>query len=178
MSEYIQSVKSIVDNLAVRANPVTDSDLVSTLLSGLSQEYDSFVTFVNTRVDLVLLEELIDLMLNQEIYHGRAITTPDTTALIFPSLAIHISPRTPSYHSAPSSLRGCGRGRGRECGHGRGRSFPPPHQSAGGRPQCQICNRFDYYANQCYNHYDCPSPSASPTALLHSYENSPAESNW
>ena len=36
MSEYIQSVKSIVDNLAEVAIPVADSDLVSTLLSGLS----------------------------------------------------------------------------------------------------------------------------------------------
>ena len=57
MSECIQSVKSIVDNLAALANPVADSDLVSTLLSGLSPEYDSFVTSVNTRVDLVLSEE-------------------------------------------------------------------------------------------------------------------------
>ena len=48
MSEYIQSVKYIVDNLAIVANPVADSDLVSTLLSGLSPEYDSFVTSVNT----------------------------------------------------------------------------------------------------------------------------------
>jgi len=33
MSEYIQTVKSIMDNLAVVANPVADSDLISTLLS-------------------------------------------------------------------------------------------------------------------------------------------------
>ena len=48
MSEYIQSVKSIVDNLAAVANPVVDSDLVSILLSGLSLKYDSFVTSANT----------------------------------------------------------------------------------------------------------------------------------
>ena len=74
MSEYIQSVKSIVDNLAAVANLVADSDLVSTLLSGLSPEYDSFVISVNTRVDPVLSEELIGLMLKQEIYRGCAIT--------------------------------------------------------------------------------------------------------
>ena len=64
MSEYIQSVKSIVDNLAAVANLVADSDLVSTLLSGLSPKYDSFVTSVNTGVDLVLSEGLIGLMLS------------------------------------------------------------------------------------------------------------------
>ena len=74
MSEYIESVKFIVDNLAAVANPLADSDLVSTLLSGLSPEYDSFVSSINTRVDLVLSEELIGLMLSQEIYRGRVIT--------------------------------------------------------------------------------------------------------
>ena len=42
MAEYIQSVKSIVDNLAAVAHPVADFDLVSTLLSGLSSDYDSY----------------------------------------------------------------------------------------------------------------------------------------
>ena len=64
MSEYIQSVKSIVDNLEAVANPVADSDLVSTLLSSLSPKYNLFVTSVNTRVDRVLSEELIILMLS------------------------------------------------------------------------------------------------------------------
>ena len=56
MSEYMQSVKSIVDNLAIVGNPVADSDLVSNLLSDLSPEYDSFIISVNTRVDPVLSE--------------------------------------------------------------------------------------------------------------------------
>jgi len=45
MSEYSQSVKFIMDNLAAVANSIADSDLVSTLLSGLSPKYDSFITF-------------------------------------------------------------------------------------------------------------------------------------
>ena len=165
MSEYIQSVKSIVDNLVAVTNPVADSNLVFTLLSGLSPEYDLFVTSVNTQVDPVLSEELIGRMLSQEIYRGRAITSPDSTTLISPSPAVNIASRTPSYHSAPSSFRDCGRVRGREHGRGRGRSLPPPHQSASGRPQRQTCNHFGHYANQCYNRND---DFASPTALLHS----------
>jgi len=81
MSKYIQSVKCIVDNLAALVNSVTDYNLVSTFLSSLSPEYDSFVTSVNTQLNPVLSEELISIMLNQEIYHGLAITTPDSTAL-------------------------------------------------------------------------------------------------
>ena len=80
MSEYIQSAKSIVDNLAAVANPVADSDLVSTLLSGLSPEYDSFVTSVNTRVDPVLSEELIGLILAKRfivgVYHFTRLHNP------------------------------------------------------------------------------------------------------
>ena len=64
MSEYIQSVKSIVENLVAVTNPVADSNLISTLLSGLSPEYDSFVISFDKRVDPVLSEQLIGLMLN------------------------------------------------------------------------------------------------------------------
>ena len=68
-----------MDNLAAVANLVADFDLVSTFFSGLSAEYDSFVISVNTQVDHVLSEELISLMLNQEIYHGRAIDRGETS---------------------------------------------------------------------------------------------------
>ena len=81
-----------MDNLDAVANLVTDSDLVSILLSGLSPEYDPFVTSVNTRVDPALSEELISLMLSQEIYRRRAITSPDSTTLISPSPAFILFP--------------------------------------------------------------------------------------
>ncbi|XP_058077565.1 uncharacterized protein LOC131225957 [Magnolia sinica] len=110
MSEYIQSVKSIVDNLAAVANPVTDSDLVSTLLSGLSPEYNSFVTSVNTQVDPISSEELIGLMLSQEIHRGRTLPNPESTNLISPAPAVHNASRTSRFFSAPpsSSFRGHG----------------------------------------------------------------------
>ena len=81
-----------MDNLTAVANPIADSDLVSTLLSVLPPEYDSFVTFINTRVDPVLSEELIDLILSQEIYREYAITTPDSIALISSPPAVHTAP--------------------------------------------------------------------------------------
>ena len=64
ISGYIKFVKFIVDNLMVVANPVADSNLISTLLSGLSLEYHSFVTSFDRRVNPVLSEEHIDLMLS------------------------------------------------------------------------------------------------------------------
>ena len=174
MSGYIQSVKSIMDNLEVAANPVADFDLISTLLGGLSSEYDLFVTFVNARVDPILLEELIDLMLSQKIYCWHAITTPDFTTLIM----VHTASYTPSYHSAPPSFSYSdrGHGRGSECSH-HGCSFSPPHQFVNCRPQCQVCNYFSHYPIQCYNCYDDLSPSASPTALLHSSRNNTVDPN-
>ncbi|XP_058075690.1 uncharacterized protein LOC131224165 [Magnolia sinica] len=110
--EYIQSVKYIVDNLAAVANPVTDSDLVSTLLSGLSPEYDSFVTSVNTRVDPISSEELIGLMLSQEIHRGHTLPNPESTGLISLASAVHTASRTSRFFSASpsSSFRGHGRG--------------------------------------------------------------------
>jgi len=170
-------LNSIVNNLAAGANLVAEFDLVSTLLNGLSPQYDSFVTSINTRVDYVLLEELIGLMLSQEIYRRHAITSSDSTTLIS-SPMVHTASRTPSYHSAPISFCGRGHGQGREHDHGHRHFFSPPHQSAGGRPQYQICNRFGHYANQFYNHYDDLSPSASLTVFLNSYGNSTVDPNW
>ena len=103
-------------------------------------------------------------------YHSTSLHNPH-----LPFSSGSYSSHTPSYYSAPSSFRGRGRDRGRERNRDRGSSFPQPRQSAGGQAQCQICNSFDYYANQCYNCYD---DSANPTSLLHYYGNSPIDPNW
>jgi len=66
-------------------------------------------------------------MLSQEIYRGRVITSPDSTTLISPSLAVQTTSHTPNYHSASSSFRGHGRGQSRERGRGRGRGRSFPH---------------------------------------------------
>ncbi|KAF6163512.1 hypothetical protein GIB67_002517 [Kingdonia uniflora] len=71
-------VKSIGDNLAIVASPVSNEDMVSSLFKGLSSKYDSLITSVTTNVDPVGLEKLSGFLLCQEIHQEMigSIETP------------------------------------------------------------------------------------------------------
>ena len=66
ISDYVQKKKSITGNLAIVAQPVSDSDLVSSLLSDLSSEYETFITSMTTRFEQISLDELTEFLLSQE----------------------------------------------------------------------------------------------------------------
>ncbi|CAL2278094.1 unnamed protein product [Prunus armeniaca] len=55
MVTYLQQMKEIAAGLGAAGQPLTDSDLVAYILAGLPEKYDSFVTSIETRSDLVLL---------------------------------------------------------------------------------------------------------------------------
>jgi hypothetical protein len=64
--DYFQKMKEFVDTLAAVDKPLTDCEVVSYILVGLSSEYDSFVTTVTTRIDPILLEDLYGHLLTFE----------------------------------------------------------------------------------------------------------------
>ena len=67
MTDYLQSLKEISDQLAAAGEPISDSDLVAYILSGLSDEYESFVDSIKTRLEPVNPDELHGLLLSKEI---------------------------------------------------------------------------------------------------------------
>lgn len=166
MSDYVQKKKSIADNLAAIAQPVSDSDLASSLLSGLSSEYEAFITSMTTRFEPISLDELTGFLLSQE------------ACLEENSVAIDMPAANVASHSAGLAFRGRGRPlagatRGRNKGHGRGRNTYDSRQQYGqygcsstGRTICQVCNKPGHIAVYCYHRYepefqgDNPSPAA------------------
>ncbi|XP_047335775.1 uncharacterized protein LOC124939337 [Impatiens glandulifera] len=66
MNEYLQSIKSIADSLAVIGEGVSELDLFTHTLSGLGPEYEALVVAVTTRFEPVSVEELTGLLLNHE----------------------------------------------------------------------------------------------------------------
>ncbi|KAM1806086.1 hypothetical protein ACFX11_029271 [Malus domestica] len=54
MTDYLNSFKEISDKLAAAGDPISESDLVAYILSGLSDEYDSFVDSIETRTECQL----------------------------------------------------------------------------------------------------------------------------
>lgn len=88
MSDYVQKKKSIADNLAIVAQPVSDSDLASSLLSGLGSEYEAFITSMTTRVKSITLDDLTRFLLCQEVHLEESSTSIDVPTA---NLATHSS---------------------------------------------------------------------------------------
>ncbi|KAF9592895.1 hypothetical protein IFM89_021496 [Coptis chinensis] len=57
MSDYLQQVKQISDNLMAAGVITSDSDLVDQVLRGLTHEYDSFCTSIRLRTEDVSFDE-------------------------------------------------------------------------------------------------------------------------
>ncbi|GER45603.1 hypothetical protein STAS_22554 [Striga asiatica] len=64
--EFMKKMKSIADQLPSIGVPVSEQDLVLHVLTGLGAEYESFVTAITTRSDLVTWPDLQGLLLTQE----------------------------------------------------------------------------------------------------------------
>lgn len=57
-SSYFHKFTGLADTLTAINQPLDDFELVSFLMAGLGSEYDSLVTYVQTRADPFSLEEL------------------------------------------------------------------------------------------------------------------------
>ncbi|CAN6545236.1 unnamed protein product [Malus baccata var. baccata] len=67
MTDYLNSLKEISDKLAAAGEPIYEPDLVAYILSGLSDEYESFVDSIETRLEPVNPDELHGMLLSKEI---------------------------------------------------------------------------------------------------------------
>jgi gag-polypeptide of LTR copia-type len=62
-SAYFEKMVNIADQLSASGSPVSYSDLVTTLLSGLGPEFNSFVVAVTTRSDSLSSSDLLGYIL-------------------------------------------------------------------------------------------------------------------
>ena len=63
---YFLSIKRLADELALVGQPLTADDIITYVLAGLGQEYDSLASIITSRLDSVTLEELYSLLLISE----------------------------------------------------------------------------------------------------------------
>ncbi|KAI5332874.1 hypothetical protein L3X38_023003 [Prunus dulcis] len=131
MDSYLQSVKEIADGLAADGQSLSESDLVAYVLNGLPDEYDSFITSIETRIEPVTLDELHALLLGRESAILKRKTRSTSVVATEP---FHAYAATSG--SSRSNFRG-GRGRGRfhsNSGsqfHSRNHPFPGTNNSSG-----------------------------------------------
>lgn len=116
MVSYLQQMKEIADGLGDAGHPLTDDDLVAYILAGLSKEYDSFVTSIETRREKVSSDELHGYLLGRE------------AALLKRKLRSNSSGPTEPFHAyaaTPRSSQHFSRSRGSNTTHSQHRGFPP-----------------------------------------------------
>jgi hypothetical protein len=186
MIDYFQKMRSLSDNLAVVGQPISSNALITCIFAGLGQKYDPFVTFVQTRVDPLSLDELYGLLLTHEQRLEQHLTI--ATDLSFSTANMAARNSSPHGHggqfgrgfsSNTNSGRGnWGRGRGSPSssnGRGSSSSFGPP------LTVCQVCNKPGHAAITCYHRFDHSYQLDNPTlAQAQAFYSSQAiiDDNW
>jgi len=64
--EYLLAIKKIIDSLAAIGSVISDDDHIEAILDGLPEDYDSFVTFVTSRLDPYTVDDIEAFLLAQE----------------------------------------------------------------------------------------------------------------
>jgi Reverse transcriptase (RNA-dependent DNA polymerase)/GAG-pre-integrase domain/gag-polypeptide of LTR copia-type len=178
---------NIADQLSASGSSVSDSDLVTALLSGLGPEFNSFVVAVTTRSDSLSSSDLLGYILAHEALlasqHTKLVqdSSQDPTALNvvkrktrfnYPSSQHLRRPPYPSPHppllprpTYPSSTSNFHAAKGNSFISGQGRGYHPQYPSLHPsilKPTCQICFKRGHSARECYFRFD------------HAYSNTPS----
>ena len=106
ISAYLLDIKKTVDQLAVVGCPISIEDHIEVVLNGLSDEYDSFITSVTSRLDPYTVADIEALLLAQENRIERTKQLVDhilhTNVASVPSFFSHYNS---SFTNHPSSFR-------------------------------------------------------------------------
>nr|TKR99539.1 hypothetical protein D5086_0000189690 [Populus alba] len=149
--DYFLSINQMSDELALAGQPLNSDEILTYILAGLGQEYDSLVSTITSRSDVVTLEELYSLLLITESRINQHHDTIQVTA------SVNMATRhPPSFQSCPGNIYpSSNRGRtssyrGRSCG---GRSTTRD-QGAFSSLICQVCVKPGHHALKCYHRFD------------------------
>lgn len=114
---YFLHIKHFSDELALTRQPLTCDDVITYLFASLSQEYDSLVSIVFSRLNPIMLEEFYSLFLLYEsriTYNNHPITHAALVYLAAKQSLVHPSSQFQSslvmYTRGRIPYRGRGRG--------------------------------------------------------------------
>ena len=68
IAEYMQSIKTIIDDLALIGHPLSDAEVIAYTLNGLSSDYKEINVVICTRETAITFEELHDKLLDHETF--------------------------------------------------------------------------------------------------------------
>ncbi|KAL5707576.1 hypothetical protein ACHQM5_018465 [Ranunculus cassubicifolius] len=169
ISTYLQTIKSVADALAAAGSPLSDADLVSYTLNGLSKEFEVFVTSIRVRAGYISSDELHNLLLSEEINlqgRVRANSESNDSSLAKAFAAVNLNNGSPTssqdqhgsykFNNYQGSSRGRGRGRSNPSHGGRyytNNKAPRSSMQQSSYPTqfCQICQKPNHSALDCHN---------------------------
>jgi hypothetical protein len=140
-------MRAFADDMASSGKPLDDEDLVSYILVGLDEEYNSVVTTLVARSDTVSLAEAYAQLLHYKQWQNL------------------LHDESNEHHSTNLANRGRGsqRGRGTQRGRmsrgsGRNSSGPPRHNGSNSsndnQPRCQLCKKKGHMVMDCWHRFD------------------------
>ena len=175
ITDFVDKINQIADNLALAGKPVDDDELVNIILNNVGPAYEITVSSAQARDNPISYDDLVALLLNAEM-RLKAQQTPsleaNPTAMYAPKASHSNNRGRQSMSHRGSNMRGKGSSVFR-----RNSNWSQPHASMSfgnsapmsSRPPCQICNRSGHSALDCYqrmNHaYEGRVPTQKLTAM-------------
>ncbi|KAK2454089.1 Copia polyprotein/retrotransposon [Trifolium repens] len=149
VSTYLQTIRSIADELTLIGNPVDDIDLVIHTLNGLGPSFKEFTASIRTRDTPILFNDLYDKLVDFEMFLQRE----ENLATTPPMTANYVHGRQNNY------------GRGRNFTRSPSNSAAPKNKKATPSDEqvtCQFCEKDGHIAKNCYKIRGFPRKQRGP----------------
>jgi hypothetical protein len=193
ISDFLDKINAVADNLALAGNPVSDPDLVSIIMNNVGAVYETTVSSAQARDTPITYDALEALLLSAE----RRLQNQNILGVDTGATALHASrSRIGGSRGRGGNFFGSGRGmssRGAFSGRNAPSSPSQFHNGRGGprmssilgprpsnaasssshsgfspinRPSCQICGKAGHSALDCYNRMNLAYEGRVPTKRL------------
>ncbi|CAL9193253.1 unnamed protein product [Musa hybrid cultivar] len=191
ISDYLQLIKVIIDDLALIGHFLCDEEVVIHTLNGLDTDYKELAVAIRARDSPISFEDLYDKLTDYEMSLKRADKLPGSTVTAQVS---HKSKRKNTRYS-PNITQGLATTPLDSVSSMQHPSYPPSHpfsQSGDSshhpswrpalpshqrRVVCQLCDKVGHSAKVCRSRLRLPTPSHWPQANLLTTP-TPSQSNW
>ncbi|KAH0751494.1 hypothetical protein KY285_004642 [Solanum tuberosum] len=160
VTEYLQSVRSIADELSIAGAPVTNSELIVKILSGLGAEFHGISAAIRARDSPITYEELYEKLQDHELFlrreESKSVPTQITAAAATANQSGHSNYRN---NRRPNNNNGTNQQRRSNNRF----TSPNPRRSSTNNNcydgvRCQLCNKPGHVANVCrsqsHNHFE------------------------
>lgn len=160
IQDYFNKAKGFADILSTIGQNISESEVISYILSGFPTDYDSLVTFVTTQTESMSLDDLYGYLLIHELRIEQQAASMDinlpTAYMATRSFFNQGRDSRNTRNISQGSTNYGGRSRGRGHGHGgppNALNFPQYSKSSL-KLLCQICLKPGHGAPSCWHRFE------------------------